>query len=155
MNKKLKEINIETIKENSKKFFLDNMVISMLLLGGCSKDAKCDIKDKHAHFYVSDISFDKFVLGEKEQLWNHIRTEEYILIDDEAEKLISFENIAGLYRIAYNQEKTNNIVSEFSCDYVEYEYQDMWLQLVPMGIMIICMCGILPMIGQLILKKEI
>ena len=110
------------------------LMISILLFSGCSKNVPCDVKDHHAHYYVNEEGFDRFVVGEKDHVGGLKRTDEFIIIDKESEKLIDFENKNDLYRIAYNQEKIDEIVSSQSDNYIEYRYKYRWLQLIPVKV---------------------
>lgn len=107
------------------------LIASIILFSGCSKDVDCNISDFHAHYYVNENSFNTFIIGEKENVNGWKRTEEYIIIDREEEKLINFENENGLFKISYNQDKIDEIVSSQGTSYTEYRYTYRWLQLIP------------------------
>lgn len=55
----------------------------MLLFSGCSKNVGCNIERLHAHNYVADNSFSRFIVSEKEKNNGLIRTDKYIFIDEE------------------------------------------------------------------------
>jgi hypothetical protein len=107
------------------------LIASILLFSGCSKDVECNISDFHAHYYVNDNSFDKFITGEKDHVGGWKRTEEFIVIDKDSEKLINFENKNDLFRRSYNQDKIKEVVSSQSPDYIEYRYKYRWMQMMP------------------------
>lgn len=108
------------------------LVSSIFLFSGCAKTVDCDIADNHAHKYVSSEQFDKYVVSEKEHigLGKWLRTDEFIIIDKEQEKLIDFENKHDLLKISDNQDKINEIVSSHE-DYVEYRYKYTYMMQIP------------------------
>lgn len=125
-----------SLKNHNNKIKIRDIVIggmiiaSIFMFSGCSKNVDCNINEPHAHVYVQDDSFDKYFVSEKENKNFYNRTDEYILVDDETKNLIDFENKNGLFRIAENQDKINEIVSSQK-DYVEYRYQYTWLMPIP------------------------
>lgn len=108
-------------------------VASILIFSGCSKDVPCDINQYHAHNYVSEQGFDRYIVSEKEKEGNLSRTDEYITITKDVENLINFENKEGLFRIYHNKEKINEITSSQN-DYLEYRYSYKWVQIVPVKV---------------------
>lgn len=115
-------------------FICGILVSSMFFFSGCSKEVECDISGTHSHYYVNDKSFDKFVMSEKETIGYWKRTEQYLLVDEEQEKLINFENNYNLYRIDLNKEKIDKIVSLQEPDYIEYEYIENKPEYIPVQI---------------------
>ena len=102
------------------------LLTSVSLFSGCAKNVDCDISGLHAHNYVSEESFSKFVVSEKEHIKDYYRCEEYINVNDDVADLIKFENKKDLLRISNNKEVIQNIVDSHS-EYLEYRYSYTYL----------------------------
>jgi len=123
--------NFKKNKINLKNIIVAGMLVtSMLFYSGCAKTVDCDIKESHAHYYVNEDFLDKYIISEKEHIGNWYRTDNYINVTDDMEKLIEFENDEDLFRISFNKDKIDEITSEHT-DYVEYRYKYTWLQAIP------------------------
>lgn len=106
-----------------KKDIIYLLLLSQLLVPGCGKKNKCDVKDNHAHFYISEEYFDKYIVSEDLTYYDYwTRTNDYVVIDKVTEELIEYENENNLYRISLNKDKldkiTNNLV-----DHYQYRYE--------------------------------
>ncbi len=99
-------------------------LVQLFLLVGCnSNEAKCEIKDKHAHVYISEKYFDKYIVSEKLKYYDEwTRTDSTIMIDKVSKKLIDFENENSLYRISLNKDKLDIITSNL-VDHYQYRYE--------------------------------
>lgn len=102
------------------------LLTSISLFSGCANEVECNIEVEHAHKYVCDSHFSRYLFNEKEYSANsYVRTDEYIIVDEEMKKLIQFENDWGLYRISENRDRIQQmlIAHEEGLLY-EYEYMD-------------------------------
>ena len=103
------------------------LLTSVGLFSGCSvtigfaKNVECDIGGLHAHNYVSEDSFSKFIVSEKEYVGDYYRCEEYINVNDNIADLIDYENKKGLLRISSNKKTIENIMEGHN-DFLEYRY---------------------------------
>lgn len=111
----------KSIHKVAKIALLGITIASLLMFSGCAKNVKCDIPEMHAHNYVSSTMLDKYVVSEREQIGDWIRTDDYILVDKQNADIINFANKNNLYKISDNQNKIDSIVASKS-DYVEYRY---------------------------------
>lgn len=102
------------------------LLTSVSLFSGCAKKVDCDISGLHAHNYVSEDSFSKFVVSEKEYIGDYYRCEEYISVSDDVAELMKFENKKDLLRISNNKEAIQNVVDAHS-EYLEYRYSYTYL----------------------------
>ena len=138
-NSEHKSIN-DSLQKSSNKAKIRNIIISgvlvtsIALFGGTLlsqiNEVDCDINEVHAHHYVSDETFDKYMVSEKMYSGSWERTDEHIVIDEQMKELIDFENEEGLFRMSQNKDKINEITSSQE-DYVEYRYQYLWQQPIP------------------------
>ena len=122
-----------SLKKNQAKFNTNQIItiagltiVSLFLFSGCAKNVECNIEEPHAHNYVSDTSFDRYVVSEREYIGEWFRTDDFVVIDEEAEKLIDFENKRDLFKIEENQQTIDNIIS-MQEDYMEYRYSYVYL----------------------------
>lgn len=95
---------------------------AITLFSGCQKTADCDISDSHAHYYVNDDNFGRYIMSEKVSVSGLNRTEEYISVNKEDKELLEFLNKNGLFKISDNKEAIQNATLEHN-DFTEYRYQ--------------------------------
>lgn len=129
--------NIKGSLKNSKdKIKLRNIVLgalivsSVFLFSGCAKNVDCNIDVSHAHRYVSENHLDKYLVSEKEHVGSWIRSDDYILVNKEQEKLLDFINDKDLYIIEDNQDEIKSIISSNE-DYIEYRYSYTYMMPIP------------------------
>lgn len=131
--------SIKGVFKNKKVFNVRNLIIggvlatSILLYSYYTKTVDCDVEEPHAHYYTNQNSFDKYITGERENVWGWKHTDDYIPIDKEQEALINFQNKNNLFKISDNQDKIKEIVGSQN-DYTEYRYKYRWLQLMPLTV---------------------
>lgn len=134
-NSEHKSIN-ENLNESKNKIKVRNVVLGTLvvscifLFSGCAKEVECNIDGIHAHKYVSEKYFDKYIVSEKEYVGSWDRLDDYILIDKEQEELLKFINKKDLYVIEDNIEEIKGIESSKN-DYIEYRYRYTYMQPIP------------------------
>ena len=126
----------ESLKNNDGKIKVRNAVIcgltilSMFLFSGCAKNVDCDIEDLHAHIYTNEDALVREVMSEREHIGDFFRTDQYVIVDKEASKLIEFENDEGLFKIEDNISTIEGIASVKE-DYTEYRYSYITMVSVP------------------------
>lgn len=55
---------------------------------GCAKNVDCDINDEHVHIYIDEENnLEKYILGEKDHKDDFVRTDSYVLLDEEIKKI--------------------------------------------------------------------
>lgn len=122
-----KSIN-ENLESNLRKislrsaFFGSALLSAVMLFCGCNKKEDCIVSEMHAHKYINESSFDKFIISEKEKQRGWQRQDAFILVNDDIKELIKFENRNGLFRISNNRDKIKEI-EDTNTDYIEYEYE--------------------------------
>lgn len=100
-----------------------SMVVISLSVSGCVKSVPCDIDELHAHKYVNkNSSVCKYVVSEKEYLYDFYRTDEYIPVTKEEEKLLEYMSNNNLYKISENENIINDVTKTHN-DFLEYEYE--------------------------------
>lgn len=106
------------------------IITNLLSFSGCSKTIPCDLQGEHAHYYISDENFGRYIVSEKSSTSGLNRTENYTFIDSEEEKLLNFINKNDLFEINANKDTITNITSTQS-DHKEYRYKFVYSTLVP------------------------
>lgn len=99
-------------------------------LTGCSKKVDCDVNGQHAHVYVNDEGFIKYLERENESYFGYDRTDDFWMISDEYSKLLKFLNKKDLVRIEDNEELISTIEGN-NTDYIEYRYSYSYLMPIP------------------------
>jgi len=110
-------------KQNKKsiKTSLLEGITSVKIFSGFAKNVQCNITGMHAHKYIKEDSFVKFIVSEREFIGEYYRTDEYININDAVGEIIDFENKNDLIRISINKSNIQNIIeNRHNC--IEYEY---------------------------------
>ncbi len=82
----------------------------------------CDINGKHAHYYVSDDDFGRYIVSERKSVSGLERSDDYIPVNSKETNLLRFINTKKLYRIDDNKQAIKNIIDTQE-DYVEYRYK--------------------------------
>ena len=132
-----------TTKDNiKKKAVLAGLVIAnMLTVSGCAKNMLCNISENHAHYYVDDEGFARYIPGkktdnyyvEKSSVAGLNRTEDYVYVNEETAEILKFINKEGLFSIDANQQAISNIVDNQQ-DFIEYEYNYFYYRYEPVYI---------------------
>lgn len=124
------------INEKNGKKKIKNIVIAGLIIAnlftfsGCSKNVPCDISGDHAHYYVNDDDFGRYIVSEKSSVSGLNRSDDYTPVNKEEAKLLKFINKNGLFRIDENQQAIRNITDSHQ-DFVEYRYKYYYLMPIP------------------------
>ena len=125
-------INEKNGKKKIKNIVIAGLIIANLLtFSGCSKNAPCDVRGNHAHYYVSDDAFGRYIVSEKGTVSGLNRSDDYIPVNKEETELLEFINKKGLYRIDENKQAISNVTKRRQ-DFVEYRYR--YYYLLPMPI---------------------
>ena len=99
-------------------------------LTGCGEKAECDVKEDHAHLYISENNFSRYLEKEYLEYEGYTRTEDYIVIDSEDSKLIKFEDKHDLLKIDENMQAIENL-EESNHDFIEYRYAYTYMMPIP------------------------
>ena len=112
-------------KEFKKRLLSLLLALNTIIVSGCVKNIKCDVKDEHMHVYTSEMGIDRYAKGEKEYLGDgnkrYYRTEDYVSIDNNNKdeyNLISNNNLVSIL-------DNKDILFELSNslrDYYQFEY---------------------------------
>ena len=88
--------------------------------------AVCNIEEPHAHKYINDKGFTRYISGEKKRTWGYERCEDYIYLPEKDQELLEFLNRKGLLRIVDNETKIKRDQSRLMGYYeYQYEYEEM------------------------------
>ena len=129
MNKYMK-INFNFDKINSLRgVALALALVSPFALTGCGKKADCDINERHAHMYRSNLGHVRYIEDEHLRYDGYDRCDDYIIIDGE-EDLYKFLKKKDLMRIDDNLEIVKN-TQDSNEDYTEYRYKYTYMQPIP------------------------
>ncbi len=105
-------------------------MIASLITSGCSMDVECNVNEPHAHMYVDKYTgLSKYILGEKEQVSDFVRQEQYSKLTDDLKIICEYD----LCTISDNKENFYFLVDkmgdttreEFKTEYV-YGYYVGW-----------------------------
>ncbi len=99
-------------------------------LSGCGKKAECNVEGNHAHLYISEDNFSRYLEEEYLTYEGYERQDDYILIDGQDEKLRKFEDKKNLLKIDENIDTIREIESK-NHDYLEYRYSYMYMMPIP------------------------
>lgn len=117
--------------------FIGRRGIALVLAGtmltgltGCGKKAECDIKEDHAHLYINEDNFSRYLEKEYLEYEGYQRMDDYIVIDKEEKDLLKFLDKKDLLRIDDNMEAIENLERE-NHDYIEYRYAYTYLMPIP------------------------
>lgn len=124
-------INEKNGKKKIKNIVLAGLIIANLFtFSGCANNVPCDISGDHAHYYVNDEYFGRYIVSEKSSISGLNRTDNYIPVSKEDAELLEFINKKGLFRIDYNQQAISNITDSHQ-DFIEYRYSYYYLMPIP------------------------
>ena len=124
------------INEKNGKKKIKNIVIAGLIIAnlftfsGCAKNVPCDISGNHAHYYVNDEYFGRYIVSEKSSVSGLNRSDNYIPVSKEDAELLEFINKKGLFRIDENQQAISNTTDSHQ-DFIEYRYRYLYLMPIP------------------------
>ena len=122
---------MRNLKFNWKKLMLmGGLSLVLMTTSGCGKKADCDIKDYHAHRYVSDSGYVRYIDKEYLSYEGYERTEDYTLVDSKDKDLYSYLDKRNLLRIEDNIETIQN-AQEQNQDFIEYRYAYTYLMPIP------------------------
>lgn len=99
-------------------------------LAGCGKKAECDIPEDHAHLYVSEEGFSRYLEKEYLEYEGYTRCDDYISINKDDEEFLKFLDKKDLIKIDDNIATIDKIESN-NHDYIEYRYAYTYLMPIP------------------------
>lgn len=97
------------------------IVSNILSFTGCSNKKDCDILEKHAHFYVDEDNFGRYIVSENKKIGNLKKYYSYIPVYNNNDELLDFINKNDLFVISDNKQEIDKIVSKLH-DHKEYRY---------------------------------
>lgn len=122
------KINYDKLK-TLKGVALALVLVSPLALTGCGKKAECDVEERHAHMYRSNLGYVRYVEDEHLKHEDYDRYDQYINIEGQ-EELYKFLDKKDLMRIDDNLELIKG-VQDNNVDYTEYRYKYTFMQPIP------------------------
>ena len=111
-----------------KSFSLALVLVTPFSLTGCKK-AECDVRESHAHVYVNDEGYVRYINKERLKYEGYTRNDSYIYIDGQ-EDFYKFLDKKNLMRIDENLEIINQ-TQEKQVDFIEYRYKYTYMQPIP------------------------
>lgn len=99
-------------------------------LTGCGKKAECDVSGNHAHLYVNEQNFIRYIDKEYLTYEGYERQDEYVEIDSEEKDLYKFMDKKDLLRIEDNIDAISTLENG-NHDYIEYRYAYTYLMPIP------------------------
>lgn len=106
------------------------LIIAANTLTGCSEKAECNITEDHAHLYINETGFERYIEDERINYQGYKRQEKYIVIDEKDKKLYKFLKDNKLLRIEDNLDIIDSI-KETQNDYYEYRYEYPFMMPIP------------------------
>ncbi len=99
-------------------------------LAGCSKKSDCSIDINHAHKYVNDDGYIRYIDKEYISYEGYTWTDDYIKLSESERDLYKFFDKKNLLRIDDNLDVILS-QQEKNCDYVEYRYSYTYMMPIP------------------------
>ena len=119
------------VKYNLKKFIaLAGTVLILTTTTACSKKVDCAIDTYHAHKYVDNNGYVRYIAQEWEEYEGYQRQEEYVILKEEDKKAEKFIDDKDLLRIRDNEEAIKKAQEE-NQPFVEYRYSYTYLMPIP------------------------
>ena len=122
------QVNYEKIN-GLKGLALALVLVTPFMLTGCGKKADCNIDISHAHKYVNEQGFERYLNREHLKYEGYVRYDNYVSIDGQ-EDLYKFLEKKDLMRIDDNLELITKMQEE-QVDYTEYRYKYTYMQPIP------------------------
>lgn len=126
---------MKNLQVNYKKFdslkglALTLALVTPFMLTGCGKKAECNIEVSHAHKYVNEAGYERYLNREHLKYEGYLRYEDYRVIEGE-EDLYKFLEKKDLMRVDDNLDLVKSI-QEQQKDYTEYRYKYIYMQPIP------------------------
>ncbi len=113
-------------KEIKKAIISLSVFTSLLTMAGCGKEAECDIEGNHIHKYKNNAGIERYIEGESESKYSfsgniYYRTNEYLTLDEESQKIYKVVSDKSLVDIKDNEELLYSISDNLK-DYYEFKY---------------------------------
>ena len=122
---------MRNLKLNLKKLLaLGGVALVLMTTTACSKKADCNVEGYHAHRYVNDKEYVRYIDTEYMDYEGYARQEDYIELDDSQKDLYKFLDKRNLLRIDDNID-TIRASQESNEDYIEYRYAYTYLMPIP------------------------
>ena len=122
---------MRNLKLNLKKLALmAGLSLVLVTTTSCGKKAECNVEGYHAHRYVSEQQYVRYIDQEYLSYEGYERQEDYIELNDSDKKLYKFLDKRNLLRIDDNIE-TIQRTQEENKDFIEYRYAYTYLMPIP------------------------
>lgn len=122
---------MKNLKLNLKKLFMmGGLSLVLVSTSACGKKADCNIDTYHAHKYVNDKDYVRYIDKEYLNYEGYERQEDYINLDKDDKDLYKFYDKRNILKIEDNEDIIRNIQEE-NQDYIEYRYAYTYLMPVP------------------------
>mgnify|MGYP007056157951 CR=1 FL=1 len=122
---------MKNLKLNFKKFLaLGGVALVLVTSAGCGKKADCDIQGYHAHKYINDKEYVRYIDKEYLSYEGYDRQDSYIELSQSDGELYKFLDKRNILRIEDNV-KTIQKTQERNQDYIEYRYAYTYLMPIP------------------------
>lgn len=122
---------MENLKINWRKMgLMAGLSIVIATTAGCGKKADCDIDGYHAHKYVNNQQYVRYIDKEYLNYDGYTRQEDYVMLGEEDKSLYKFLNKRGLLRIDDNINLIKR-AQESNQDFIEYRYAYTYLMPIP------------------------
>ncbi len=122
---------MKNLKLNLKKLIaLGGVALVLVSTSACGKKADCDVKGYHAHKYVNDKEYVRYIDKEYLSYEGYDRLDEYIELAQSDGELYKFLDKRNLLRIDDNIDTIRD-AQERNQDYMEYRYAYTYLMPIP------------------------
>jgi len=122
---------MKNLKLNLKKLIaLGGAALVLVTTSGCGKKADCDIQGYHAHKYVNDKEYVRYIDKEYLSYEGYDRQDDYIELSQSDGELYKFLDKRNLLRIDDNIDTIRDAQLE-NQDYMEYRYAYTYLMPIP------------------------
>jgi hypothetical protein len=122
---------MKNLKLNLKKLFMmGGLSLVLVSTSACGKKADCNIDTYHAHKYVNDKDYVRYIDKEYLNYEGYERQEDYINLDKDDKDLYKFYDKRNILKIEDNEDIIRSIQEE-NQDYIEYRYAYTYLMPIP------------------------
>lgn len=125
--------NIKDLNKIKRNLLTLGLLTMGAITSGCAKNVDCNISDDHVHIYIDeDKKLEKYILGEKDHKGDYIRTNDYVLLDEEIKNmcendlLLVSDNIDYISKIIDNHKPSRKsyVYGYIYVNYWGYEWKE-------------------------------
>lgn len=122
---------MRNVKFNWKKLVaLCGVTLVLMTTAGCSKKAECNVPTFHAHRYVNDEGYVRYINKEYLDYEGYQREEDYLTLTEDDKEMLKFFDKKNILRIDDNIEPIKKAEEE-NVDFLEYRYAYTYLMPIP------------------------